>query len=109
MPSHGEGACFRKGLHANGTASYENVLGWEIAGAAHDEGVGQRVANVLQTWILCGNVREFGDPGWEGEVWQALHVLLSASYIETRLPGDMAHQRVKHVLFRRARCALNCH
>ena len=53
-----------------------------------------------RTWILYGNVREFGDA--EGSLGKRclFTFILTACYPEIRLPGDRVYRRVKHLVFR---------
>jgi hypothetical protein len=59
-----------------------------------------------RTWILYGNVREFGDAG--GSLGKRCLFFLTVSYPGIRLPGDRVNWRVKHLVFRGVRCALYC-
>ena len=55
---------------------------------------------------MYGNVSDFGDTG--GSLGKRCLFFLTAYYPEIRLPGDRVKQQVKHLVFRGARCALNC-
>ena len=61
-------------------------------------------SNAIQGMYV--NVRDFGDAG--GSLGKRCLFFLTASYPEIRLLGDRVKQRVKHLVFRGARCALNC-
>jgi hypothetical protein len=55
--------------------------------------------------IWYGNVREFGDAG--GSLGKRCLFFLTVAYPEIRLSGDRVNWRVKHLVFRGVRCALN--
>ena len=59
-----------------------------------------------QTWILNGNIRELGDAG--GSPGKRCLFFLTVYYPEISLSGDRVKWRVKHLVIRDVRCALDC-
>ena len=55
---------------------------------------------------LNGNVSELGDA--RGAPGKRCLFFLTDYYPEIRLSGDRVNRRVKHLVFRGVRCALNC-